>query len=101
VRPLSPGAGVGGSGAACFISSPCSAAELATDFCLSPGDYELQLVAAVASLGPATGPETIFMSSGAQARSPAAVRRTVRPGQTVNLDAVLFGVNEPPPAPDM
>lgn len=101
VRPLSDGAGVGGAGTQCFISSPCSAAELATDFCLGAGDYELQLVAAVASLGPATGAETIFMASGGQARSAPAVRRTVRPGQTVNLDAVLLGVNEPPPAPDM
>ena len=98
VRPLGDTVGVGGLRTPCVIPATCSDAELTTDFCLSAGDYELQLLAPRATLD-TTGPEARFVFSGGQAQTAPAVRRTLRPGQIVNLDAVLLGVNEPPPAP--
>lgn len=102
VRPLTAGAGVGGRSEPCLIPATCNDAELTTDFCLTAGDYELQLQAPRGALDASGGAAAArFVFSGDQAQTAPAVRRTVRPGEIVNLDAVLLGVNEPDPAPDL
>lgn len=74
------------------IDAECTGAELTTAFCLPPGAYELSLTATAERLsGGAWGPAAT--SQEARVVTPAAVRRNVQPGQIVNLDVVVLGVN--------
>lgn len=83
----------------CF-STACPEAELTTEFCLPAAtgataglDYDLQLTAWVRRpVGTGGGVE---LGAPTPAISPPAVRRRVQPGQIVNLDAVVLGVNPP------
>lgn len=74
------------------IEALCTGAELTTAFCLPPGAYELSLTAEAQRLSSgAWGPAAT--SQEARVVTPAAVRRNVQPGQIVNLDVVVMGVN--------
>lgn len=76
------------SAAPCYIRAECIDAELTTGFCLAEGSYDLQLSADVYYLG---GDQAF--SRQAQALYPPAVRRIVRAGEIVNLDALVLTVN--------
>jgi hypothetical protein len=94
VIPQSSGAGIGGSARSCIIPAGCGEAELATAFCLKAGDYDLQLQAAVGVLESTRDGQVCqgFAFGKAYAHTPPAVRRTVLPGQVVNLDAILLRI---------
>ncbi|MFO0573038.1 MAG: hypothetical protein U1A78_03490 [Polyangia bacterium] len=83
----------------CTFTARCADGELTTPACLKAGEYDLQLVADVEGFPvPASGgmPDTSeFRCLQQPARTPPAVRRRVRPGQTVNLDGIVLGVNAP------
>lgn len=83
----------------CTFTARCADGELTTPACLLAGEYDLQLVADVegflgsVSGGPVDSSE--FRCLDRPALTPPAVRRRVRPGQTVNLDGIVLGVNAP------
>lgn len=83
----------------CTFTTRCTDGELTTPACIKAGEYDLQLVADVegfpvpAGGGPADNSE--FRCLQQPALTPPAVRRHVRPGQTVNLDGIVLGVNAP------
>lgn len=76
----------------CTIIAPCEDAELTTQSCLEEGVYDLQLTADI-EVVPKEGGQ--FVCSHTETVSPPVVRRTVKPGQTVNLDGVVLGINPP------
>lgn len=82
----------------CIITAPCSDGELTTNYCLEPGQYDLQLRADVETLPvTAMGPAAEFTCPAEptlrSAVTPAAVRRDVLPGRAVNLDGIVLGIN--------
>ena len=77
----------------CTITAPCQDGELTTHYCLEAGTYDLQLRADIEVVSPA---DAQFVCSNTRTLSPPAVRRTVKPGQAVNLDGIVLGVNAPP-----
>lgn len=76
----------------CTIIAPCEDAELTTQSCLEEGEYDLQLTADIEVVNRDADQ---FVCSHTETVSPPVVRRTVKPGQTVNLDGVVLGVNPP------
>jgi hypothetical protein len=77
----------------CTIVAPCTDAELTTQSCLEEGVYDLQLTADIEVVD---RDREQFVCSQTLTISPPTVRRTVKPGQTVNLDGIVLGVNAPP-----
>lgn len=77
----------------CTITAPCLDGELTTQYCLEAGAYDLQLRADIEIVSKQYNQ---FVCSNTQTLSPPIVRRTVRPGQAVNLDGIVLGVNAPP-----
>lgn len=79
-------------GQSCVLSTPCTAAELSTDYCLPPGLYDLQVTADVDVYDSSCQQ---FVCGNRPAISPPSVRRRIIAGQTVNLEGVVLGVNPP------
>jgi hypothetical protein len=77
----------------CTITAPCVDGELTTKYCLAEGTYDLQLSADIDIVNAANNQ---FACSGRHTLSPPVVRRSVKPGQAVNLDGIVLGVNAPP-----
>jgi hypothetical protein len=80
----------------CTIIAPCTDGELTTQSCLEEGVFDLQLTADIDVDSKALGQ---FVCSNTLTVSPPTVRRTVKAGQTVNLDGIVLGVNPPPVGP--
>lgn len=95
VTPAGPGALAAGKTTELRIPAPCAEAELTTDFCMTEGTYDLELVATAYALRTAAV-DTPRFDIPAIVRTPPAVRRQIRHGQIVNLDAAVIVVNVPP-----